>query len=181
MQTFLDAFTQAGGEWEEKEGSVRCYIKDTILPVDIKTEPHPGFMTDWQGPWSVLMTQAQGESIIHETIYENRFAYVTEMGKMGAKLEMFTPNVDHPSTVYNFNYDDTKSYQQGLKISGPTPLHNAVLNVNDLRAGATLIVAALLAQGESVVFGTEIVERGYENFHARLQELGADVEELEQE
>lgn len=179
MSAFLDAYGKAGGAWEEKDGAVRFYIQGDIQPVDVTTLPHPGFMTDWQGPWSILMTQAQGTSIIHETIYENRFAYVTELTKMGAKLEMFAPSVDNPTSTYNFNYEDEKKYMQGLKITGKTSFHNAVLNVFDLRAGATVVVAALIARGESVIFGTEIIERGYENFHERLERLGADVRFIE--
>ncbi len=180
MQTFLDVFKKAGGEWDENNGAVRFYMPNGIKPVDVITEPHPGFMTDWQGPWSILMTQADGESIIHETIYENRFAYVTELAKMGAKLEMFSPEVQNPEKTYNFNYDSEKVYEQGLKIRGKTKLHEGVLTVYDLRAGATLVIASLLANGESVVFGIEQVERGYESFHERLQALGAKIEVLDE-
>lgn len=175
MQAFLDVYQKANGAWEEKDTAVRFYVNGTLRPVDVQTDPHPGFMTDWQGPWSVLMTQADGESVIHETIYENRFAYVTELVKMGAKLEMFAPDVANPQEVYNFNFDSSKEYNQGLKINGITPLHEGVLTVYDLRAGATLVIASLLAKGESVIFGTEIIERGYENFHERLQNLGAQI------
>lgn len=177
MNAFLKAFALAGGRWEEKENKTRFFIENHIQAVDVTTLPHPGFMTDWQGPWSVLMTQADGVSTIHETIYENRFAYVTELVKMGAKLRMFTPDVMDPERIYNFNYErnENKKYVQGLRIEGKTQLHNAVLNVFDLRAGATLVIAALIAKGESIIFGTEIIERGYENFHTRLEKLGADI------
>lgn len=181
MQAFLDVYEKAGGAYEEKDGAVRFYISEQLVPVNVTTEPYPGFMTDWQGPWALLMTQAQGESILHETIYENRFMYVTELQKMGAKLEQFTPEVDDPKQLYNFNYDPEKEYQQGLRILGKTPLHNAVLNMYDLRAGATVVIASLIANGKSTIFGTEIVERGYERFHERLQDLGAQVEVLEEE
>ncbi|HRN96353.1 MAG TPA: UDP-N-acetylglucosamine 1-carboxyvinyltransferase [Candidatus Levybacteria bacterium] len=180
MQAFLEAYTQAGGTYEEKEGAVRFYLPEKLTPVDVTTKPHPGFMTDWQGPWALLMTQADGESTIHETIYENRFMYVTELAKMGVKLEMFAPAVDNPQEFYNFNYDTQKNYQQGLKIYGKASLHNAVLNMYDLRAGATVVIASLIAHGESTIYGIEIVERGYERFHERLQELGAQIEVLEE-
>jgi UDP-N-acetylglucosamine 1-carboxyvinyltransferase len=176
----MDVYKKAGGAYEETSGVVRFYIPDTLHPVDVTTTPHPGFMTDWQGPWALLMTQANGESIIHETIYENRFMYVTELQKMGAKLQMFSPDVDDPQELYNFNYDNKKTYKQGLKITGKSALHNAVLNMYDLRAGATVVIASLIAQGESTIYGIEIVERGYENFHERLQKLGAKIELLEE-
>lgn len=176
MTAFVDAYTQAGGLYEETEEGVRFYISDTLHPVDVITAPHPGFMTDWQGPWALLMTQAEGESTLHEAIYENRFMYVTELQKMGAKLTMYAPDVDNPNEVYNFNFDPQKKYQQGLKIQGKTPLHNAVMNMYDLRAGATVVIAALIAKGESTIYGIEIVERGYEEFHKRLHDLGAQIE-----
>ena len=177
MSAFLEVFKIAGGAWEEKNGAIRFYIKEEIRPVDVVTRPHPGFMTDWQGPWSILMTQANGESVIHETIYENRFAYVRELAKMGAKLSMFQPNIVDPTILYNFNYEDQKAsrYRQALRISGKTPLHNAVLNIFDLRAGATLVIAALIAAGTSVIYGVELLERGYEAFDVRLRNLGADI------
>ncbi len=180
MQAFLDVYFQAGGAWEEKGDSVRFYCEGEIKPVDVVTKPHPGFMTDWQGPWSVLMTQANGQSVIHETIYENRFAYVTELAKMGAKLEMFAPEVSDPQEVYNFNYESGKEYKQGLRITGKSLLHEGVMTIYDLRAGATLVIASLLAKGESIIFGTELVERGYENFHERLQKLGAQIDVLDE-
>jgi len=177
MQAFLDVFERANGAWEEQEDGVRFYIKGEIKPTEVITKPHPGFMTDWQGPWSVLMTQAQGESIIHETIYENRFSYVSELIKMGAKLSFFNPQVSNPQEFYNFNFDKSNKNHsnQGLLISGPSVLHNAVLDIADLRAGATLVIASLLAHGESTVYGIEHIERGYEKFDERLRKIGADI------
>lgn len=177
MKAFLDEFKKAGGSWEETRDGIRFYIEDKVKPVDITTRPHPGFMTDWQGPWSVLMTQAEGDSVIHETIYENRFSYVNELIKMGAKLEFFNPHVEDPREFYNFNFDPKNKdhYNQGLRINGKTKLHNAVLNIADLRAGATLVIAALIARGASVIYGIEHINRGYEAFEERLAALGAHI------
>lgn len=182
MKAFFDKFAEAGGKWEEKENGIRFYIEEKILPVDVVTVPHPGFMTDWQGPWSVLMTQATGAAVIHETIYENRFAYAPELKKMGAKLEFFNPVVENPESFYNFNFDenDSNHSNQALKIFGPSKLHNAVLNIADLRAGATLVIAALIASGTSVIFGVEHIERGYEAFDKTLKSVGADIENAEE-
>ena len=113
-------------------------------------------MTDWQGPWAILMTQAKGEAIIHETVYENRFGYVTELKKMGANITLFNPDIKNPEKIYNFNLSDNdKSYFHAIRVKGFTKLHNAVVEVSDLRAGATLVLAALSATGESVIFGVE--------------------------
>ncbi len=177
IQAFLDAYKSANGLWEETDKGIRFFVNGKIAPVDVVTRPHPGFMTDWQGPWSVLMTQADGESIIHETIYENRFSYVSELEKMGAKLSFFNPGVAQPTEFYNFNFDEsnTNHNKQGLKIWGPSLLHNAVLDIADLRAGATLVIASLIAPGDSVVYGIEHLERGYENFDDRLRKVGAQI------
>ncbi len=179
VKVFLSEIKKAGGDWEENENGVRFFVKDTLLPSDIVTSSEPGFKTDWQGVWAILMTQSHGESTIHETIYENRFGYVSELMKMGAKIEFYEPKVDNPQNVYNFNYEKDKHYQQGIRIFGPRKLHNAVLIISDLRAGATLVIASLLAQGESIMTGVEHIDRGYENFAKRLQEVGADIQEVE--
>ena len=178
---FLEEFKKAGGEWEEKGSCVRFWLPNGIKPTDIVTSSHPGFMTDWQGPWAIFMTQAEGLSTIHETVYENRFSYVKELRKMGANLEFYVPEVKDPHNFYNFDYGKVSRGKQGLRIKGPTVLHNAVLNILDLRAGATLVIGALIASGESVVYGLEYLERGYEAFDARLKSLGADIQAVEEE
>jgi UDP-N-acetylglucosamine 1-carboxyvinyltransferase len=180
MQAFLESYKDAGGSFEETDEGVRFFVSGSFTPVNITTAPHPGFMTDWQGPWALLMTQAEGESTIHETIYENRFMYVTELQKMGAKLEMYSPSVENPHEIYNFNFDNNKSYVQGLKIYGTATLHNAFMNMYDIRAGATVVIASLIAKGDSTISGIELVERGYEDFHKRLHALGAKIEVLEE-
>ncbi len=181
LTQFLEVFEKTGGGFEEKGKDLRFFYKSQLLPTDVKTTFYPGFMTDWQGPWAVLMTQAAGISVIHETVYENRFSYVPQLLKMGAKVELFNPEVPNPKEVYNFNLSDNKSsYYHAVRISGPVQLHNAVVEIYDLRAGATLVLAGLCAQGESVVFGIEHLDRGYENFEKRLKSLGADIERVKE-
>ncbi|MFH1833063.1 MAG: UDP-N-acetylglucosamine 1-carboxyvinyltransferase [Candidatus Levyibacteriota bacterium] len=173
---FLKEFNAANGGYEIKNQGMRFYYKGEINPTKITTFPYPGFMTDWQGPWSVLMTRANGISEIHETVYENRFNYVQELKKMGAHIELFNPKVTNPDKFYNFNLkDDKSSYFHAIKIYGPKELHNGIVNISDLRAGATLVLAALAAQGESVIFGVEHLDRGYERFEERLNSLGARI------
>lgn len=179
VTAFTQELAKIGGAFEEKEGLVRFYLNSELLCSSIVTAPEPGFKTDWQGPWAILMTQAKGDSVIHETIYENRFGYVSELKKMGAKIEFFEPHVENPEIFYNFNYESGASYKQAIKITGPQRLHNAVVTVPDLRAGATVVMAALIASGESVINGIEHLERGYEKFADRLKSLGADLEVVE--
>lgn len=178
LKEFLDALEKAGAGFEEKEDGIKFYHKDGLRSIKVTTSFYPGFMTDWQGPWAVLMTKANGESIVHETVYENRFSYVEELKKMGASLKLFNPEVKNPSKTYNFNITDDKDFFHALKIFGPSNLHNAILNVSDLRAGATLVLAALSAKGESVIFGLEHLDRGYEDFDKRLRGLGANIQRV---
>lgn len=144
----------------------------------IYTSPHPGFMTDWQPNWAVLMTQAQGESIIHERVFENRFSYVEELRKLGADIDFIKIPVTNPSEYFFFNFDPNKKYRQAIKIKGSQDLHGGALNIADLRAGATLVIAALVAEGESVVNGASILERGYENFVEKVTSLGGDIKKI---
>lgn len=175
VEPFLDAMRKIGGNYEETEKGVRFFCYDKLTASEIVTSIEPGFKTDWQGPWAVLMTQATGISVIHEAIYENRFGYVSELKKMGAKIDFFEPKVDNPEEFYNFNYDKSEKYLQAIKILGPQQLHNAIVQISDLRAGATIVMAALIAKGESVILGVEHLDRGYENFDTRLKEIGADI------
>ncbi|MCI0553852.1 MAG: UDP-N-acetylglucosamine 1-carboxyvinyltransferase, partial [Anaerolineae bacterium] len=149
-----------------------------IHPVDVTTAPHPGFMTDWQPNWAILMTQADGESVLHETVFENRFAYVTELKKLGAKIEFIDPGVKNPQSVYHFNWNKHDMMAQAIRISGRSQLHGAALKILDLRAGASLIVAALLARGESIVDGATTVERGYENVIEKITKLGGSIRKV---
>ena len=178
---FLDILKKAGGGIEEKKEGIRFYYINGINPTDVTTSFYPGFMTDWQGPWLILMTQGEGISTIHETIYENRFSYVEELLKMGAKIELFNPAVENPEKFYNFNLkDNKKEYKHAAKIYGPVDFHNAVINISDLRAGATLVLGALCAKGENVVFGVEHLDRGYEDFDRRIKKLGGNIKRVKE-
>ena len=183
LTSFLTEFTRAGGHFEEIDNTTTRYCcRGKLKATDIVTAPHPGFMTDWQAPWAVLMTQARGISTIHETVFESRFSYVSELKKMGAHIEFFDPKVFHPEAFYNFNWADrAEGHHQGITIRGPTTLHNAILEIDDLRAGATLVLAALVAVGESVVHGVEQVDRGYEKIEERLAALGANIQRVSEE
>src|SRR3990167_1615421 len=178
---FLDILKKAGGGIEEKKEGIRFYYINGINPTDVTTSFYPGFMTDWQGPLLILMTQGEGISTIHETIYENRFSYVEELLKMGAKIELFNPAVENPEKFYNFNLkDNKKEYKHAAKIYGPVDFHNAVINISDLRAGATLVLGALCAKGENVVFGVEHLDRGYEDFDRRIKKLGGNIKRVKE-
>jgi UDP-N-acetylglucosamine 1-carboxyvinyltransferase len=176
IEEFLNVLKDMNGGFEVKDGGIRFYYKGPLVATSVTTSFYPGFMTDWQGPIAALMTKANGESVIHETVYENRLGYTKELNKMGAEIELFNPEVKNPDQFYNFN--DTKenrSLFHAAKIKGPIGLHNAILDISDLRAGATLALAALAAKGESAIFGLEYLDRGYEGFETVLKSLGADI------
>lgn len=176
LTAFLEKLEAANGGIDVQEKGIRFFYKGPIQPVDVTTAPYPGFMTDWQSPWAVLMTKAEGTTVVHETVYESRFGYVQELRKMGARIALFRPEVSDPENVYNFNIaDDKKEHMHAARISGPVTLHNAVVSITDLRAGATLVLAALAAKGKTVIFGIEHLDRGYERFEERLQKLGASL------
>jgi len=178
---FIRELEEAGAGIEEKKSGIRFFYKNPLKSVDVTTSFYPGFMTDWQGPWAVLMTQTQGAAVIHETVYENRFGYTVELKKMGSDITLFNPYVKNPEKVYNFNLSDNNpSYFHAIRVKGPTKLHNAVVKISDLRAGATLVLAALASEGESVIFGVEHLDRGYEKFEARLESLGANIKRIKE-
>ena len=180
LSVFLDLLRQAGGGVEETTDGIRFFAKNGLSAVDVKTSPHPGFMTDWQAPWAILMTQAEGKSVIHETVFEDKFGYIADLKKMGAKVELFNPDVRDKEKVYNFNLDDDRpEYFHAVQITGPTQLHNAVAKMVDLRAGAAIVIAALAAKGASTIFGIEKLDRGYEDFEKRLRSLGAEIQRVD--
>jgi UDP-N-acetylglucosamine 1-carboxyvinyltransferase len=179
IRAFTDKVIKVGGGVKKiSPDRFRFYYKADIRPSRVETSPHPGFMTDWQQNWTVLMTQAQGESMVVERVFENRFSYIEELKKLGAKIEYYDLKVSDPEKYFLFNYDKNKTYRQAIKISGPQRLHEGVLQVTDLRAGATLAIAALMVQGESVVNGCSIMERGYEDFVEKIARLGGDIKKV---
>lgn len=177
--SFLEIMRKAGAGVEKiAKDKFRFFYQGKIKPVNIETSPHPGFMTDWQPSWAILMLAAKDESVIHERVFENRFSYVEELKKLGAKIDFTDTKVENPEIFYHFNYEKGQKYQQIIKIQGGNKLHNAILNISDLRAGAALACAALLATGESVVNGTSILERGYEDFVEKIKKLGGEIKKV---
>ncbi len=179
---FLAKLKKTGAGFEIKNDGIRFYGNGTLKATDITTGIHPGFLTDWQAPWAVLMTQADGESIIHETVFENKLGYIADLKKMGANAKLFNPEVKDSENIYNFNLeDDSPEYFHAVKIKGPKKLHNAVMTMHDIRAGAAVVLAALIASGTSTIFGVEKLDRGYEVLDKRLEMLGAEIKRVEEE
>jgi len=139
---------------------IRVHRTIQIKPVDIRTNSYPGFPTDLQAPFAVLMTQAMGVSKIYETIFDGRLNYLVELAKMGATADILDP---HRAIV-----------------SGPTPLHGKEIESLDIRAGATLVLAALIADGKSTISRAELIDRGYEKIVDKFKALGAKIERIEE-
>ena len=179
LGAFLDSVEKIGGGYEIKSDGIRFYYKGNLKALNIVTKPYPGFMTDWMAMWMILMTQTKGECIVHETIFENRFAFVEGLKKMGADIELFNPIVPNPDEIYNFNIGDDKSKNfHSAKVAGPSILQGINQEIFDVRAGASLILASLIAQETSELSGVEHVDRGYENLDGRLRDLGADIKRI---
>ena len=170
MTTFLNVFRKVGGGFDIEDDGIRFYQKgDDLHPVVIETDVHPGFMTDWQQPLVVALTQAKGLSIVHETVYENRFGFTDALVKMGAQIQIYRECLGgNPCRFGQMNF-----YHSAV-ISGPTELHGADIVVPDLRGGFSHMVAALTAKGVSNVSNAQLISRGYEHFIDKLSDLGAD-------
>ncbi len=176
LRAFLEKLDEIGAGYEVGNYGIRFYYKGPLRAADIVTEIEPGFMTDWQPLWATLLTQCEGISVIHETIMSNRFQYVEELQKMGAQIELYNPEIEHPEKVYNFELSDDKpNHYHAIKIHGKANLNAGTFTVKDLRHGATLILAAMIAKGTSVIEGIEQVDRGYESLDDRLRSMGAQI------
>lgn len=179
IKTFYEKVMAVGGNCRKLGNNwYTFYFYKQLRASKIETAPHPGFMTDWQPNWAVLMTQAKGESTIIERVFENRFSYVEELRKLGAEIDFIKPSVTNPTEYFFFNFEPVKKYNQAIKIKGPQTLHGGVLDINDLRAGATLVIGALVAKGESVINGATILERGYETFVDKIRNVGGDIKKI---
>lgn len=176
IQTFLNVIEKMGAKIETGRDEVTISWINQLKAIDIETGPEPGFMTDWQAIFSVLMTQAIGVSSIIEKVYPSRFQHLEYLKEMGVKTTLFNPTIVNPATYYEFNPDtDKPEYFHGVKIYGPVKLKPAHFSISDLRAGACLTLAALTAQGESIIDNVEFIERGYEKLADRLCSLGANI------
>ena len=174
MLTFLNVFRKVGGDFDIAEDGIRFRRGGPLKPVMVETDVHPGFMTDWQQPLIVALTQAEGESVVHETVYENRLGFTRALVQMGADI------VVHPDGIASSERRvPRRALEQAAVINGPTPLHGADVVVPDLRGGYSYVIAALAAEGESTVRNIGIIRRGYEKFLEKLTDLGADFDVTE--
>lgn len=160
LDLVLEKLREFGADFKIEKNSIRVVPAKKLKAVSkIDTRTYPGVPSDVQAPFGILATQATGETLIHDSLYENRFNYVGELKKMGAKAGVLDPH--------------------RVLIAGPTKLKAKTITSFDLRAGATLIIAALLAKGKTTIRDIYQVDRGYERIEERLRKLGADIKRVE--
>ncbi|MCA0989018.1 UDP-N-acetylglucosamine 1-carboxyvinyltransferase [Guptibacillus algicola] len=157
LRPLIAKMEEMGVEITEEGNGLRIIGPETLKPVDLKTMPHPGFPTDMQSQMMALLLQAKGTSVITETVFENRFMHVEEFRRMNGNI---------------------KIEGRAAIIEGPSKLQGAEVSATDLRAGAALILAGLVADGYTRVDELKHLDRGYVNFAEKLAALGADVERV---
>ncbi len=155
LDALWSLLNRAGANFEIGKDFVEVKSSSLIRAVNMKTHEYPGFPTDLQAPFTVLMTRAKGISLIHETIFEGRLFYTDILNQMGAKIMMCDPH--------------------RVIVQGPTKLSGRKLISPDIRAGIALVIAALVARGKSVIENIYQIDRGYEKIEERLQGLGAEI------
>ena len=151
---------EAGAMIEESIEGIRVRAEQPMRAIDLKTMPYPGFPTDMQAQFMAMLAVAEGTSTVTETVFENRFMHVEELVRMGAQIR-----VDGRTAT----------------VEGTAALHGAPVRATDLRAGAAMVLAGLVTEGETRVGYIHHIDRGYDDLVAKLVALGADIERREAE
>lgn len=171
MITFLNKIREVGGGFNIKSHGIEFFYDGPLQGgLHLETDVHPGFMTDWQQPFVVLLTQATGSSVIHETVYEKRFGYTETLREMGADITLFRQCLGGKECRFA-----SQSFPHSIIIKGATPLLGREIHIPDLRAGFAYVMAAVIASGSSVISGLPFLDRGYEDLERKLGSLGVDV------
>lgn len=173
MITFLNAVRRIGADYEVMGDGIVFFRKGPMRGIDLETDTHPGFMTDWQQPFTLVLTQCEGTSVVHETVYEDRFGYTRELNRLGAQITVFDKCLGELPCRFR-----AKRHPHSAIIRGATALKavSGPMDIFDIRAGITLVIAALCAQGTTHLTGLEHLDRGYENLLGKLQGLGIRAE-----
>lgn len=171
MITFLNKVREVGGGFDIKSNGIEFFYDGPLQGgLHLETDVHPGFMTDWQQPFVVLLTQASGSSVIHETVYENRFGYTEVLNEMGADIALFKQCLGGKPCRFA-----SQHFSHSVIIKGATPLVGKEIRIPDLRAGFAYVMAAVIASDTSTISGLPFLERGYESLVEKLLCLNANV------
>jgi UDP-N-acetylglucosamine 1-carboxyvinyltransferase len=174
MITFLNSVRKVGGDYDVRPDGILFSGKNGLKGIELETDTHPGFMTDWQQPFVVVLTQAAGTSVVHETVFEDRFGYTEALNRMGADIALSTKCLGEIECRFKEH-----NHKHSAVINGPHELKAVDVEVPDIRAGLALVVAALVADGTSTFTGIEHLDRGYEHLEEKLRGVGAKIERIE--
>jgi UDP-N-acetylglucosamine 1-carboxyvinyltransferase len=171
LVTAITTLLRMGAEVNIDEHGISAFAPDGLHAAAVSTGVHPGFATDWQTPLMVLFTQADGMSVLHETVYEDRFVYVPALKALGGEIGLFATCLGGPACRFH----DT-SYLHSAIVRGPSKLQGAEVDVPDVRAGFSSVIAAAAASGPTVIHGVRHLERGYHRPADQLRSLGLLLE-----
>ncbi len=169
LVTAISTLHRMGARFEITDDWIEARA-DKLEPAVVQTHPHPGFMTDWQSPLVVLCTQADGMSVVHETVFEDRFAYIDALQAMGAEIELFDACLGGPGC--RFHEADAR---HSVVIRGGRPLHGVEATIPDIRAGFAYVIAAAAAEGSSLLHDVHHLERGYSRPFESFAGLGLQI------
>jgi len=176
MITFLNELRKVGGGYRvDKDGIAFFRERAPLSATHLETDVHPGFVTDWQQPFVVLLTQAAGVSVVHETVYEDRFGYAATLREMGANVDLSSACLGRAFCRFR-----DRDHFHSCIVRGVSPLSARDITIPDLRAGFAYLIAAMVATGRSEVRGINYIERGYANVPEKLAAVGVGIEVKEE-
>jgi UDP-N-acetylglucosamine 1-carboxyvinyltransferase len=167
LVTAITTLARMGARFDITDEWITCSVRDGLRPLAVHTDTHPGFMTDWQQSLLVLMTQADGMSVLHETVFENRLVYVPALQQMGCEIEVYAACLGGPACRFH----DTNAVHSAV-VRGGSRLRGADVVLPDVRAGFSAVLAASVASGPSVLRGVHHIERGYHQPFEQFTSLG---------
>ena len=170
LVTAITALHRMGAQFDITDEYIQASAPDGLRPAAVQTDTHPGFMTDWQTPLVVLFTQADGMSVLHETVYEDRLVYVPALQQMGAEIELFSTCLGGESCRFH----DTNAVHSAI-VKGVSKLRGAEVSVPDVRAGFSSVIAAAIADGSSILHDIHHLERGYHRPLEQFANLGLSI------
>jgi UDP-N-acetylglucosamine 1-carboxyvinyltransferase len=173
LVTAIDTLQHMGATFNITDEWISASAEDGLRPAAVQTDTHPGFMTDWQPPLIVLMTQAEGMSVLHETVYEDRLVYIKALTEMGCEVELFDTCLGGPACRFH----DTSAVHSAV-VRGVSKLQGAEVTIPDVRAGFSSVIAAAVAEGPSLLRGIHHLERGYDKPYETLESLGLRLERV---
>ncbi|MEW9528040.1 UDP-N-acetylglucosamine 1-carboxyvinyltransferase [Microbispora sp. NPDC049125] len=173
LVTAITTLARMGAQFQITDEWLTATAPDGLRAAAVQTDTHPGFMTDWQTPLMVLFTRAEGMSVLHETVFENRLVYTPALQKMGCEIEVFAQCLGGPACRYH----DTNAKHSAV-VRGVSKLRGADVTLPDIRAGFSAVLAAAVAEGTSTLRGVNHIERGYHRPFEQFTSLGLKINRL---